>query len=176
MNQAKASRHTIHSAAVGSKEAQVHYLSTSTTLSFENAVSATKEALQHQRFAVLAEIDLSTALRTTADSSLVPYLILCACNPDLTCRAIRADHEIGSIILCNVVVHQQLDGSVRISVADPAATVETINDVELVWVARELRSRLDDAMRDIAEAQNHQPPQARLPHRAHPKQEAIVAS
>jgi uncharacterized protein (DUF302 family) len=133
----------------------MHYLSTSTALSFEDAVSATKQALQHQHFAILAEIDLSTVLRTSAEAGLVPYLILCASNSDLTRRAIRADDEIGSIVLCNVVVQQQADGSVRVSVADPAATVGTTNHIELVGVARELRWRLEDIMQEI-EAQHHQ--------------------
>ena len=62
---------------------------------------------------------------------------------------IRADDEIGSIVLCNVVIQQCNDGHVKISVADPAGSIGTINHVELIWVARDLRSLLQRAIDEV---------------------------
>jgi hypothetical protein len=61
-------------------------------------------------------------------------------QPAIARRAIRAEAEIGSIVLCNL----------EISAADPPATIGAINDVELKWVARELRSMVQQVIEDVA--------------------------
>jgi hypothetical protein len=64
-------------------------------------------------------------------------------------RAIQANGDIGSILLCNVVVQQQAEGRVEISAVDPDATIGAINDVELMWTARELRSLVQQAIEGV---------------------------
>lgn len=127
----------------------MHYLSKPVAMSFEDAVAATKQALKRGHFAILAEIDLGMALRRHLAVDFQPYLILSACNPPLAQRAIQADEQIGSILLCNILVQQHRDGHVEISAADPADTIGTINHVDLVWTARELRSLVQRAIDDI---------------------------
>jgi uncharacterized protein (DUF302 family) len=105
-------------------------------MNFEDAVITTKQALKRHHLAVLAEIDMGKALRRNLAVGFRPYLILSACSPQLALRSIQADNEIGSILLCNVVVQQHRDGRVEISAADPAATIGTTNHVDLMWVAR----------------------------------------
>jgi uncharacterized protein (DUF302 family) len=134
---------------VREQEAQMYYFSRFVNMNFEDAVAATKEALQRHRFSILAEIDMRKALKEHLAVDFRPYLIISAYNPQLADRAIRADEEIGSILLCNVVVHQQADGGVEISVTDPAASIGTINNVELISVARDLRFLVQQAMDDI---------------------------
>jgi uncharacterized protein (DUF302 family) len=78
-----------------------------------------------------------------------PYLILSACSLPLAHRAIQANDNIGSILLCNVVVQQREEGRVEISAVDPDATIGTINDVDLMWATRELRSLVRQAIDDV---------------------------
>lgn len=120
----------------------MYYFSKSTNMSFEDAVATSREVLKRHQFTILAEIDLRKTLRRHLAVNFRPYIILSACSPQLARRAIEADDAIGSILLCNVVVQQHRDGHVEISAADPAATIGTINHVELMWVARELRSMI----------------------------------
>jgi uncharacterized protein (DUF302 family) len=127
----------------------MHYFCKSVTMSFEDAVAATKQALKRHHFAILAEIDLRNAIRTHLAVDFRPYLILSTYSPQLAQRAIEADDKIGSILICNLVVQQKVDGGVEISAADPAATIGTINHIELVSVARELRSLLQRAIDDV---------------------------
>jgi uncharacterized protein (DUF302 family) len=140
----------------------MYYLSEFVNMSFEDAVGATREALKCRDFKVLAEIDLAEVLRMYLPVGSRPYAILATCNPRLAHRAIRADAEIGSIVFCNFVVHQCPDGRVEISAADPAATIGTINDVELMWVARELRSMVRHVIKDVA---SRPAPRSALGHR-----------
>jgi uncharacterized protein (DUF302 family) len=127
----------------------MYYFRRFVDMRYEDAVAATKAALKRHRFAILAEIDMRQALRKHFAIDFRPYLIISACNPQLAHRAIRADEEIGSILLCNVVVHQRTNGRVEISAADPAASVGTINDVELSWIVRELRSMVQQVIDDV---------------------------
>ncbi len=127
----------------------MYYFSKSVTMSFEDAVAATKDALKHHDFSVLAEIDMREAFRKHLALDFRPYLILAACSPQLAHRAIRTDDEIGSMVLSNVVIQQHDDGRVEISAADPFALMGTITHVELVWVTQDIRSVLQRVIDEV---------------------------
>ncbi len=127
----------------------MYYLSKYVTMSFQDALAATKEALRRNQFAILAEIDMRKAFRKHLALEIRPYVILATCRPQLAERAIEDDDEIGSILLCNLVVQQQKNGGVKISVADPCATIGATNHVDLISIAREVRSRVQQAIDGI---------------------------
>jgi uncharacterized protein (DUF302 family) len=127
----------------------MHYLSKRSTMSFEDAVAAARQALKRHQLAILAEIDLGEALRRELGVGSRPYLIFSACSPRLAHRAIELDSEIGSILLCNVVVHEHGDGRVEICAADPLTTIGTINHVELISIALELQLLVQRVVDDI---------------------------
>ena len=128
----------------------MYYFSNSTDMSFDDAVASTREALKRHHFAILAEIDLGKVLRRHLTIDFRPYIILCACSPRLTHQAIEADNAIGPMVFCNMLVHQHKGGSVEISVTDPADTIGTINHVELTWLTRELRSKVQQVIDDVS--------------------------
>ena len=97
----------------------MYYFSNSTDMSFDDAVASTRQALKRHHFAIVAEIDLGEVLRRQLAVDFRPYVIISACSPQLVPQTIEADNEIGSILLCNLVVQQHRDGRVEISVADP---------------------------------------------------------
>ncbi len=127
----------------------MNFLSKCVSMSFAEAVAATKDALKAQKFSILAEIDMGQALRRNLAIDSRPYLILSACNLPLAQRAIEADDAIGSILLCNVVVRAHGDGRAEISVVDPTCTIGAINHVEMITIAQELRSMVQNLMYDI---------------------------
>jgi uncharacterized protein (DUF302 family) len=127
----------------------MHYFSKSVRMNFEDAVGATRQALEGHHLKILAEIDLRHAFKRHLAVDFRPYLILSACSLPLAHRAIQANGDIGSILLCNVVVQQQAEGHVEISAVDPDATIGAINDVELMWTARELRSLVQQAIEGV---------------------------
>jgi uncharacterized protein (DUF302 family) len=128
----------------------MYYFAKSARMNFEEAIRATKQALQRYGFAVLAEIDLGKTMREHLAADFRPYQILSACSLKLAARAIEIDGEIGSILLCDVVVQQNKNDCVVISAADPAARIGTVNDVELGWIARDMRSRIEQVIDEAA--------------------------
>ena len=127
----------------------MYCFSKSVTMPFEDAVAATKEALRRHNFRVLAEVDLSEAFKKHLTVDFRRYLILGGCVPELAYRALRADDEIGSLLLCNVAIQQKEDGRVEVFAADPTASIGTFNHVELLSVATDLRSLLQRVINEL---------------------------
>jgi uncharacterized protein (DUF302 family) len=59
----------------------MYYFSEFVNMSFEDAIGATREALKHHDFEVLAEIDLAEVLRMHLADVSRPYAILATCSP-----------------------------------------------------------------------------------------------
>ena len=78
-----------------------------------------------------------------------PYVILGACNPQLTHRALQAEDKVGTMLPCNVVVQRREDGSVEVSAVDPVATMQPIDHVVVDEVAREIRHRLQKVIDEV---------------------------
>ena len=127
----------------------MHYFSKIVTMSFEAAVDATRQALTRHHLVVLAEIDLRNAMRSHLAIDFRPYLVLCACSFPLARQALETDENVGSILLCNVVVQQHDVRRIEISTVDPDATIGTINHIDLVETSRELRTLVQHMIDDV---------------------------
>lgn len=115
---------------------------TTLAVPFDEAIECTTEALKAEGFGVLTTIDVRQTLKEKLDIDFEPYVILGACNPQLAHRALLAEHELGLLLPCNVIVHEHADMSV-ISVIDPAQMLGVVGDnPELLAVAAEAGARL----------------------------------
>lgn len=130
----------------------MQFFSINVSMAFTDAVAAAKDALERRKFSILAEIDMHQILKIGLSVDVRPYLILSACSLPLACRAIEADDAIGSILFCDLVVQERRDDFVEISVVDPACTIGAINHVEMISIAEELRSMVQNVMQDIEAA------------------------
>ena len=73
------------------------------------------------------------------------YVILGACNPPLAEKALEAELEIGLLLPCNVIVYEQIGGSV-VKAMDPEVAMGIVNNPALLEVAREAKTRLRKAL------------------------------
>ena len=120
-------------------------------LDFTGTVARVRDALAAQGFGVLTEIDVQATLKAKLGVDSPPYLILGACNPPLTHRALQVDPEIGLLLPCNVVVRQHGD-QVLVHALDPQIMVNLPGRPELAPVAEQASQRLDAALHTIAAA------------------------
>lgn len=106
------------------------------SLSYDDAVARTREALAEHGFGVLTEIDIRATftkkLGQEAADAVGDYVILGACNPGLASKALGAEPEMGALLPCNVVVRRS-PGAER-------TTVETIDPQTMSSSARATRS------------------------------------
>lgn len=118
-----------------------------TTLSFDDAVAKTREALQEQGFGVLTEIDMKAKLKEKLGVDMQRYLILGACNPPLAHKAVQAEPEIGLLLPCNVIVYETEGGKTVVSAVDPDSMLSIVGDNPIVReVATDARKRLEAAI------------------------------
>lgn len=111
-------------------------------LPFDQAVERVTEALKAEGFGVLTTIDVRKTLKDKIDVDFEPYVILGACNPKLAHRALTAEHELGLLLPCNVIVHEHNGGS-AVSIVDPAQMLGVVGDnAELNAVAAEAAEKL----------------------------------
>ena len=118
-------------------------------MSFDDAVTSTKEALKRHNFRVLTEIDMKDNFKKGLNVDFRPYLILGACNPELSYRALQAEDKIGTMLPCNVVLQQQEDGRVEVSAIDPIASMQAVTHVVLLQIAEEIRSHLQSVIDEV---------------------------
>jgi len=123
-----------------------------TGLPFEDAVSATREALASEGFGILTEIDIRSTLKEKLGIDFPPYLILGACNPPLAHRALSTEPDIGTLLPCNVIVRTAPGGGETIvSAMDPVPALGLAANSELESLGTEVRERLERVLALVGE-------------------------
>lgn len=122
---------------------------------FEDAVASAKAALKEEGFGILSEIDVQGTLKAKLGVDMERYTILGACNPALAHRALTAEHDLGLLLPCNVIVHDH-DGGSAVSIVDPDAMLGVVDNAELQDVAREAKERLERVVARLAATQTGQ--------------------
>lgn len=110
-------------------------------LPFDQAIDQVTGALKTEGFGVLTTIDVKQTMKQKIGADFEPYTILRACNPQLAHRALQAEHDIGLLLPCNVVVHAHGD-RIRVDVADPVAMLGIVHNPAVQAVAEEAAQRL----------------------------------
>ncbi len=116
--------------------------------SFDGTVDAVREALKAEGFYVLCEIDVQAMLKEKLGANIRKCLILGACNPALTHRALLAEPDVSLLLPCNVVVSETDDG-VQVNALNVEALVSGFDNVVLADVGHEISVRLQRIVDEV---------------------------
>jgi len=116
-------------------------LTTTTSLSYDDAVALMRTSLADEGFGVLTEIDVQATLRAKIGVEREPYIILGACNPTLAHQALGMEPELGTLLPCNVIVYRQ-DDTTYISAIDAERMLSLVDNDKVQPIAVEVRDRL----------------------------------
>lgn len=111
-------------------------------VTFDEAIAKITEALKGEGFGILTEIDIKATLKKKLDVDFYNYKILGACNPPFAYKALLAEDKIGTMLPCNVIVQEKVEGEVEVSAVDPVASMQAIDNQELADIAKEIGTRL----------------------------------
>lgn len=126
-----------------------YYFSKTIPGSFDSAIQKVTEALKTEGFGILTEIDLKATLKKKLDVDFYNYKILGACNAPFAYKALLAEDKIGTMLPCNVIVQEKIAGQVDVSAVDPIASMQAIENKELIEIASEMRIKLQKIIFDL---------------------------
>ncbi|PHQ99859.1 MAG: hypothetical protein COB39_01425 [Marinosulfonomonas sp.] len=105
-----------------------------------------RSALGDAGFGVLTEIDVKATMKKKIDVDIEPYRILGACNPHMAHEAIGMEPRVGAMLPCNVIL-RQVEGGIEISAIDPVASMQAIENPDLLTVAAKVRDMLEGVVK-----------------------------
>lgn len=126
-----------------------YHFTTTLDVPFDEAVELVTKALADKGFGVLTQIDVSATLKKKIDVDFPPYLILGACNPEFAYKALQLETKIGTMLPCNVIVHQIENGKIEVSAVDPAASMQAIDNTGLGDIAGAVREMLQEMIKSL---------------------------
>ena len=116
---------------------------------WDQAIEEVTAALQQVGFGILCTIPVHEKLKGALDVDIPRYTILGACNPAFAYRALQAENKIGTMLPCNVVVQETVDGKVEVSAVDPLASMMAIDNPALGGLAGEVRDILKKVIDEL---------------------------
>ena len=125
-----------------------YYYSKTVRKGFDEAVSRIKQALKDEGFGILTEIDVRDTLKKKLHVEFRNYRILGACNPPFAYKALQAEDKIGTMLPCNVVVQETVDGRVELAAIDAVASMQAIGNPDLREIAETIGQKLKKIIRD----------------------------
>lgn len=123
-----------------------YYFEKNTDYNFDTAVKRIKEELKKEGFGILAEIDLKKTLKEKIDVDFGKYKILEACNPPFAYKSLKAEENIGIMLPCNIVIRQNKDMKIMISVVNPVSAMQGVNNSEMNEIAKQIQLKLKKAL------------------------------
>lgn len=127
----------------------MYYINKTVSLPFAEAEQKTIAALKNIGFGILTEIDMQAAMKKKLDKDLRPYKILGACHPEFAYQALQKEYKIGALLPCNVVLTQNEDTSVDISIMDPQAALSIVGNDEVTTFATQVKAMLTTMLEEI---------------------------
>ncbi len=119
-----------------------YYYNKTVGTGFDEAVARIKQALNEEGFGILMEIDVKGTLKEKLDVDFRNYRILGACNPSFAYKALQAEDKVGTMLPCNVIVQEAADGDVEIAAINPIASMQAIDNPELLEIAETIGQKL----------------------------------
>lgn len=110
--------------------------------SLDTVIDETTAALADQGFGVLNTIDIQATMKAKLDKDERPYVILGACHPQIAHQALSFLPSIGALLPCNVVISENDDQSISVSIIDPVPLFSILGREDMDPIALDVQSRL----------------------------------
>ena len=108
-----------------------YYFSKTLLVGFDEALRRTIDALKHEGFGIITEVDVKRTFQEKLGVDFRNYRILGACNPTLAYEALQLEDKVGTMLPCNVVVQEIGQDRTEIAAIDPVASMQAIDNPSL---------------------------------------------
>lgn len=114
-------------------------------LDFDSAVKKVKQLLGEKGFGVICEIDVKKTVKEKIGKDFDSYVILGACNSELSSRVLEINREFGLLMPCNVIVYEK-DGDTYVSAMRPTKFAEEFGNDEIMEIAEYVEKKLREVV------------------------------
>ncbi len=119
-----------------------YYFNKVVDMTFGEAIKKVTEELKKEGFGVLTEIDVTGALKKKINVDFRKYRILGACNPKFAHKALLEEDKIGTMLPCNVIIQESVDGNIEVAAIDPMASMQAVKNDHLGSIASQVQFKL----------------------------------
>lgn len=126
-----------------------YYFSKTLAADFDEVVRLATEALKHEGFGIITEIDVKQTLKAKIGVDFRNYRILGACNPKLAYEALQLEDKVGTMLPCNVVVQEIGGGKIEVAAIDPVASMQAIDNPQLRGAAQRVQTLLKQVIETL---------------------------
>jgi uncharacterized protein (DUF302 family) len=116
---------------------------------FDDVENRVRSLLKEEGFGVLTEIDVKETLKKKMDVDFRKYKIIGTCNPPFAYKALQVEDKIGTMLPCNVIVQEVGPDEVEVAAIDPIASMEAIENPDLLPIAQEVQRKLKNVIEEI---------------------------
>ena len=116
---------------------------------FDEAITSVTEELKKEGFGILSTIDMQSAFKNKLNVEFKKYTILGACNPGYAYKVLQTENKMGVLLPCNVVVQENEDNTVEISIIDPVSSMTTVDSLQIKAYAGEVQEKLQRVINNL---------------------------
>lgn len=117
--------------------------------SFDETRGYVEEELMKYGFGIVSEINLHEKFKAKLNIDFRRYKILGACSPKHAHKAISSEEHIGLMLPCNVVLQEISADETRVSVIDPIASMQAVDNPALGSIAGEIQQSLKEFVQKL---------------------------
>jgi uncharacterized protein (DUF302 family) len=121
-----------------------YFFSKTLQRSYEDTLSYVEEKLKDQGFGVITEVELHKKFKEKLNVDFRRYKILGACSPKHAYEAVSKEEHIGLMLPCNVVIQDKGENTTEVSVVDPVASMQAVENPGLADTAGKVREKLKE--------------------------------
>jgi len=126
-----------------------YYYSKTIQKTYEEAHPYVEGKLKNYGFGIVTELEMHKKFKEKLNVDFRPYKILGACSPKHAFEAVSTEEHIGLMLPCNVVIQDKGNNKVEISVIDPIASMQAVNNPGLEKTAFDIQKKLKDFIESL---------------------------
>jgi len=121
-----------------------YYFSKTLQKTYEEAHPYVEDKLKNFGFGIVTELEMHKKFKEKLNIDFRPYKILGACSPKHAFEAVSTEEHIGLMLPCNIVIQDKGNNEVEVSVIDPIASMQAVNNPGLADTAADIQQKLKD--------------------------------
>ncbi len=118
-------------------------------ITYEEARQLIEEKLKVFGLGIVSEIDIHEKFKEKLGINFRRYKIIGACSPKHAHAAISNEEHIGLMLPCNVIMQEKGENLVEISVIDPVASMQAVENNSLGPIASEIKNNLTEFIESL---------------------------